>query len=197
MFPRPSLSLVVDEEDSPVKAAVQLCVRFFLSDSIVLPSYGFNCGYNPRRTESGTFVVDDFKINQMGFSWPHATVAVPPRNGALLAAHGPYQPARDQAPPETTIPSATVEVHEASLIAASTDRSDRPPSVASSLAAAAILVGDMDELKPLSNLGQGASGVVQRVLHLPSNCEFALKVSRYLFVFPLLFFVLFIFEFLI
>ncbi len=34
----------------------------------------------------------------------------------------------------------------------------------------------MDELKPMGNLGQGASGVVMRVLHMPSNMDFALKV---------------------
>jgi serine/threonine protein kinase len=34
----------------------------------------------------------------------------------------------------------------------------------------------MDELKPMGNLGQGASGVVMRVLHVPSNMDFALKV---------------------
>ncbi len=37
-------------------------------------------------------------------------------------------------------------------------------------------VQDLDELRATANLGQGASGVVQRVLHVPSGVALALKV---------------------
>jgi mitogen-activated protein kinase kinase 1 len=46
----------------------------------------------------------------------------------------------------------------------------------SSVDLSSLQVADLDELRVTANLGQGASGVVQRVLHTPSQVELALKV---------------------
>jgi serine/threonine protein kinase len=59
---------------------------------------------------------------------------------------------------------------------ASSEHDHESSSSSSTAAASRVQVQDLDELRATANLGQGASGVVQRVLHVPSGVALALKV---------------------
>lgn len=137
-------------------------------------------------TESGTFTVGDFfKINQSGFSFPSTVKSESeisessdePCDGILSASASKRKL------------SHTVKFESLQSSAAFSESSKiNPESLRSKLDFSKQSVDELsdgahevsffalDDLKVVSNLGQGASGVVQRVFHAASEKEFALKV---------------------
>jgi hypothetical protein len=151
------------------------------------------------RTESGTFVVGDFKINQSGFSFPHESPPVQvetppfespnPFSGSTSRVTRPWRfenPFLDPTDSSSSVDEYEADSAQSSSASMSSSGGDDSssdftlPKVMRSRGSSEIReqiqVQDLEELRPMSNLGQGASGVVQRVLHLPTNQEFALKV---------------------
>ena len=183
---RLGLTLDLDEPSVYVdNNAAKLCVHFF-------PKYLCPCicfSFSPHclplfvlgRTESGTFVVGDFKINQAGFCFPdqpqqqQRQAAVTPLARSQHQHHHPQPTLPIAASLSSSACSSTADAPSAIAESFSSEQNHESSSSLSS-SASRVQVQDLDELRATANLGQGASGVVQRVLHVPSGTALALKV---------------------